>query len=176
MKTTTSKPRARPDVLVVLASTRVRDGRKARNPNLLIAIHELSDLIGRAFYGEIATRFDIGVAEWRVLLDLAGRPASSSAEIAAAWGMEKMTVSRAVRRLEAMGLVARRIDRKDRRRQTISLTLAGRRFYARVLPIANGRYRDIVSCLDRADIESLGKLLRRLIDRTRRLAAGSGGN
>lgn len=141
--------------------------------NLLVSIHELSNLIGRAFYGEIATQFGIGIAEWRVLLTLAHRSDATSVQIATTWSMEKMAVSRAVRRLERMRLVARRIDRRDKRRQILRLTGSGRRFYRRVLPIANARYREIISCLDHPDLASLGQLLDRLIGQTRRLAARS---
>ena len=89
--------------------------------------------------------------------------------------MEKMAVSRAVRRLERMRLVARRVDRLDKRRQILRLTATGRRFYARVLPVANARYREIVSCLNREDLASLRRLLDRLIRETGRLAVVRGG-
>jgi DNA-binding MarR family transcriptional regulator len=155
---------------------RQRQGRARGAPNLLVSIHKLSELIGRAFYGEIATEFALGVVEWRVLLTLAERPDATSAEIASAWAMEKMAVSRAVRRLEGMGLVSRRQDRRDKRRRFLRLTAAGRRHYRRVLPVASARYREIVSCLDPADVASLRRLLDRLIAQTARLAVGSKAN
>ena len=43
----------------------------------LSLVHVLSNRIGRAFHGEIETKFGITIAEWRVLLTLASekRPA-----------------------------------------------------------------------------------------------------
>jgi DNA-binding MarR family transcriptional regulator len=138
--------------------------------NVLASIHVLSRQIGRAFYGEIARRYGVGVPEWRVMLTLARRPAATSGEIAAQWAMEKMAVSRAVRRLERAGLVARRRVSNDRRRRALRLTAAGRRLYARILPAADARYRAIMACLGPAERAGLRRSLARLIAETGRLA------
>src|SRR5690606_38918091 len=67
--------------------------------NILAAVHVLSSRISRAFDARLAREFDVSPPEWRVLLTLAQRPGASANEITAAWAMEKMAVSRAVRRL-----------------------------------------------------------------------------
>jgi DNA-binding MarR family transcriptional regulator len=144
--------------------------RREPYPNLLISFHVLSSLIGRAFYGELASRFGIGIAEWRVLLTLAGRREATSVDLAAEWAMEKMAVSRAVRWLENGGYLARRADAADKRRQVLRLTPAGKRLCDRILPVANARYREIVDCLGSEELAALRVSIDRLISRTAELA------
>ena len=131
--------------------------------NVLAGIHVVSNLIGRAFFPEIASKWDIGLAEWRIVLTLAHMPGASAAEITALWGMEKMAVSRAARRLEKMGRVARTNDPKDGRRFTLSLTEAGRVLFKEVEPSATARYHEIVAVLDRSEREALHGALTKLI-------------
>lgn len=131
--------------------------------NVLAGIHVVSNLIGRAFFPEIASKWDLSLAEWRIVLTLAHRPGATAAEITSLWGMEKMAVSRAARRLEKMGRVARRNDPDDGRRFTLSLTKAGRTLFEKIEPAATARYRQIVAVLDRAEREALHNALTKLI-------------
>lgn len=130
--------------------------------NILAAVHVLSSRISRAFDARLAAHFDLSPPEWRVLLTLVQRPRVSANEIAALWAMEKMAVSRAVRRLERLGRVRRRIDRADRRRHALILTPEGRRLYRRILPMANERYREITAVLSRAERATLRRSLAKL--------------
>lgn len=135
----------------------------APSGNVLAGIHVVSNLIGRAFYPEIASKWDLSLAEWRIILTLAHRPGASAAEITSLWGMEKMAVSRAARRLEKMGRVERTNDPRDGRRYTLSLTEAGRALFEEVEPGATARYHEIVAVLDRAEREALHSALTKLI-------------
>jgi DNA-binding MarR family transcriptional regulator len=138
--------------------------------NLLASIHVMSRLIDRAFQSRISSRFDLSLAEWRVLLTLAGRPSATAAEIIEIWAMEKMAVSRAVRRLERMGRIAREQNSGDRRSYSLSLTASGRQVYEDILPTANARYREIFSQLSRDDLQSLRTTLDGLVEHTANLA------
>jgi DNA-binding MarR family transcriptional regulator len=137
--------------------------------NLLASIHVMSRLIDRAFQSRIATRFDLSLAEWRVILTLAERRSATAAEITAFWAMEKMAVSRAVRRLDRMGRIARRRNSGDRRSYALRLTAKGRRVYEEILPTANARYWEIFSELSRADLHFLRSTLDRLVEHTAKL-------
>jgi DNA-binding MarR family transcriptional regulator len=130
--------------------------------NILAAVHVLSSRISRAFDARLAARHALSPPEWRVLLTLAQRPGVSANEITALWAMEKMAVSRAVRRLERLGRIRRRIDGADRRRYVLILTPAGRRLYRRILPMANERYREITAVLTRAERATLRGALAKL--------------
>ena len=138
--------------------------------NLLTLIHVLSHQIGRAFHARISAEFDVTIAEWRVMLSLAQRPGATAGEIAETWAMEKMAVSRAVRRLERMGRIARRVKPEDRRSFTLALTEEGARLFARVVPAANARYREITSAATRNELSALAGVLTRLAEQARDLA------
>ena len=130
--------------------------------NILAAVHVLSSRISRAFDARLAKDYDLSPPEWRVLLTVAQDPDASANEITAAWAMEKMAVSRAVRRLERMGRIRRRIDGADRRRYALILTPEGRRLYRRILPMANARYREIVGVLTHGERQTLRRALAKL--------------
>ncbi|KAB7647393.1 MarR family winged helix-turn-helix transcriptional regulator [Polymorphobacter fuscus] len=81
-------------------------------------------------------RFGLTAAEWRVLaaVTAAGNPAQ--AELLAATGMDKMTISRAVAGLTSRRLLDRARDTADRRTLRLSPTAEGRRIHAIVAPQA----------------------------------------
>jgi len=130
--------------------------------NILAAVHVLSSRISRAFDAKLAKAYDVSPPEWRVLLTLAQHPEASANEITAAWAMEKMAVSRAVRRLERLGRIRRQVDGADRRRYALILTPEGRRLYRRILPMANARYREITAVLTHAERAMLRRALAKL--------------
>ena len=138
--------------------------------NPLALIHVLSMQIGRAFHARIATEFDVTIAEWRVLLSLSQRPAATANEIADIWAMEKMAVSRAVRRLEQMRRITRHVKPEDRRSYTLAMTEEGKRVFERVVPAANARYREITSAATRDELDILSHVLTKLVGQARDLA------
>ncbi len=138
--------------------------------NLLALIHVLSRQIGRAFQARINAEFDINITEWRVLLSLGQRPGATANEIAEEWAMEKMAVSRAVRRLERMGRISRRVKPDDRRSYALAMTGDGKRLFERVVPAANARYREITSAATRDELAVVSRVLTRLVGQARDLA------
>lgn len=138
--------------------------------NVLACVHVLSSQISGAFYPEVEARYDITLAEWRVLLTLVQRPNASAIEIASLWAMDKMAISRAVRRLDRMGRIRRQVSPHDRRSFTLSLTPKGKRLYARILPAANARYHEITADLSRSELASLRRILAKLLVRTAALS------
>ncbi len=138
--------------------------------NLLALIHVLSRQIGRAFHARINAEFDVTIAEWRVLLSLDQFPGATANEIAETWAMEKMAVSRAVRRLERMGRITRHVKPGDRRSYALAMTGDGKRLFERVVPAANARYREITSAATRDELAVVSRVLTRLAGQARDLA------
>ena len=138
--------------------------------NLLALIHVLSLQIGRAFHAQIAGEFEITIAEWRVLLSLSQRTGATANEIANIWAMEKMAVSRAVRRLERMQRITRSVKQEDRRSYALAITEDGKRLFERVVPAANARYREITSAATRDELAVLFRVLIKLVGQARNLA------
>lgn len=135
----------------------------APTENLLACIHVVSNLIGRAFYAEVESQWGVSLPEWRVMLTLKHHPGATAMEITELWGMDKMAVSRAARRLEEEGYVARSVDPADRRRFTLALTSKGARLYRQIEPGATARYHEIVAVLSREERAALHRALTRLI-------------
>jgi DNA-binding MarR family transcriptional regulator len=162
----TERPRSqKADRATERAGDRVIDRDGAPFDNVLAGVHVVSNLIGRAYDGEIAARWGLSLPEWRIVLTLMHHPGATASQITGLWGMEKMAVSRAARRLESQGRVRRTVQPSDRRRYTLDLTAAGRRLYAQVEPGATARYHEIVDVLDRAERAALHRSLAKLIAR-----------
>jgi DNA-binding MarR family transcriptional regulator len=132
--------------------------------NALTLVHLLSNRITRAFFAEIETRFGVSLPEWRVIMTLARYPELTAVEITTRWSMDKMTISRAIRRLEDSGRVRRTRHPQDRRSFTVSLTEDGQAFYDRVVPVANARYRAITACLEPQEAAQFRATLEKLIN------------
>jgi DNA-binding MarR family transcriptional regulator len=79
--------------------------------------------------------------------------------------MDKVAVSRAVASLLGAGRLQRTTAPKDRRRTHLSLTAAGTRVYARVVPMALEYERNLVAPLNKRDRATLDRLVRVLLGR-----------
>lgn len=131
--------------------------------DLLSDVHVLANLIGRAFSGQLDDSFGMSVPEWRVLLTLARHPGFTAAEITNRWAMDKMAISRAIQRLEGDGHISRDRNPSDRRSYKLGLTASGHALHQKILPAANKRYREFVSCLTREELAGLRGSLEKLI-------------
>lgn len=133
-----------------------------RHPHLLAGVHVVSNRISRAFAGEVTARHGVRLTEWRVLVSLVEEPGLTANAITRRWGLEKMAVNRAVRRLNQQGCVTVTPDPRDRRRLTLMLTAKGRRLFETVEPDATRRYREILALLDADERRALGRILAKL--------------
>ncbi len=131
--------------------------------DLLSDVHVLANLIDRVFSGQLDGSFGMSVPEWRVLLTLARHPGLTAAEITSRWAMDKMAISRAIQRLEGDGHISRDRNPNDRRSYKLSLTASGEALHRKILPTANKRYREFVSCLTREELANLRGSLEKLI-------------
>jgi len=107
-------------------------------------------------------RFAVNVTEWRILALLAIEPEISAARICHVIGFDKGPVSRTLAAMEERGLVAIKADRADGRTYSISLTAKGAATHDKVIAVALERVRRLLSCLSKAERETLIVLLRRV--------------
>ena len=135
----------------------------------LSLVHVLSNRIGRAFHGEIETKFGITISEWRVLMTLTSEKGVSAAEITNRWAMEKMMVNRAIQRLVDNGCITRERDPNDRRRYRLALTPRGRTLYDKIAPTTNKRYNELMSAIDSDETDALVRALQKIIQRAEQL-------
>lgn len=122
----------------------------------------LSNKLGKGAMRLYAGRYDIPLAEWRLLAALALEAPSSVNGLAEALGADKGWVSRTAASLMSKGLVDSRDDPSDGRRMEIDLSQAGRALHARIVPAAIARQRRLVSVLSPAERRSLDRILEKL--------------
>ena len=106
--------------------------------------------------------FDVGIETWRCLVLLAIYPSISAQQVSKIIGMDKASVSRCFKSMQAKGLVTMGLDVADGRLRIATLTKKGRALHDRILGIALERERALLSVLDEAEQETLIGLLRRL--------------
>lgn len=135
----------------------------------LTLVHILSNRIGRAFYGEVETKYGVTIAEWRVMLTVASEPGVSAAEITNRWAIEKMAVNRAIQRLVDNGHVSRTRDPDDRRSYRLALTAKGTKLYDKITPDADKRYQEIQSAVSNEELDVMVTALQKMIRRAEEL-------
>ena len=126
---------------------------------LILAVN----LIMRPFLEEHGKRLDLSLAEWRMLKALAAEPERSGEEIARSLYTDRMTASRALRRLEAKGRAARRKDPADRKRNLWSLTEAGWVLFDELSPLAKQWQDEVLSPLSAGERAVLSEALDKVI-------------
>lgn len=122
----------------------------------------LTNLTARPFAALFGNRFHLNLTEWRVLLTVADRPGVSAQELSDYTGLDKMSVSRTVRRLEAQGRLVREGNAADRRRRHLDLTEDGWSVYEEIARAAVRREQQIYAGLSAAELATLRVLLSKL--------------
>lgn len=129
-------------------------------------------IASNAVSGRIAelyqARFDLSIAEWRIMAVLGEAEARTQRELAALTLMDKVAVNRACKVLEGRGLVGRKPNAQDGRSHHVALTAAGRAIYGQIMPLA----RDLEGQLLEPFSAAERKVLRDLLARLRTAAGG----
>lgn len=127
----------------------------------------VTNLTARPFAALFGNRFHLNLTEWRVLLTVADRPGISAQELSDYTGLDKMSVSRTVRHLEAQGRLVREGNATDRRRRHIDLTDDGWAVYEEIARAAVRREQQIYAGLSASELATLRVLLSKLSARAR---------
>ncbi len=143
---------------------------------LSVLTNTISGAIARLY----ARRFGLTIPEWRVMAVLDRFGPLSANQVCRRTAMDKVRVSRAVARLVARGLVARRADPHDRRRAVLRLAAQGRAvlrlaaqgraIHHRIVPLARAREARLLAPLTPAERATLDRLLTKLQTRADELA------
>ena len=106
--------------------------------------------------------FDVGIETWRCLVLLAVENSISAQKVSKIIGMDKASVSRCFKSMQAKGLITLRLDADDGRVRIATLTPKGHKLHNQILGVALERERAFLSVLDDEEHETLIRLLRRL--------------
>ncbi|MCL2552804.1 MAG: MarR family transcriptional regulator [Actinomycetia bacterium] len=120
----------------------------------------------RAASGELARAVhpELESSAYGLLVRLAEAEPERATDLAAYFGVGKATMSRQLRALEDLGLVAREPDPADGRAFLVRLTDEGRERFSRVRTARRERYLRQLASWDRAEVAELARLLHRLND------------
>lgn len=131
----------------------------------------LSNIISRSVAQLYASRFELTIPEWRVMVVLGQEEAAGETmcanSVAARTAMDKVQVSRAVSRMLQAGLIDRAIDRDDRRRSVLRLTDKGHQVYAAIVPAALKYEEELLATLSSEQLETLNGLITSLTQAAR---------
>lgn len=136
-------------------------------------LSRLLNAVSDGLYRTYAPRFDLNVSQWRMLAAVAQLQPTSVTELTDYSGMDKVTISRAIREMVDRKLVRRELVQRDRRRSMLTLTDEGERIYREIAPAALRFERTLVSALRPDELEQLHSMVDRLIDRIAIMQLGS---
>jgi DNA-binding MarR family transcriptional regulator len=125
-------------------------------------LNVLSTIVSQGFARLYSERFGISIPQWRVVAVLGQHGGLTSKAIGKRTHMHKTMVSRAVSELERHGLVARQLNRIDRREAFLSLTNAGRRIYGEIVPLARDYAARLTADLTEADRAAFDRIVEML--------------
>lgn len=96
----------------------------------------LATALSRRLAERYEARFEISVAEWRIIIHLTQESEISIRDIYTRVDMDRARVTRAVQRLQARGLVSKLVNESDRRLIRLALTDSGRQMANEIAGIA----------------------------------------
>ncbi len=118
-------------------------------------INVLASRMSKELAAIYEARFNITIAEWRVIAHLAQNRNVSVREVHERVDMDKSKVSRAAATLESAGLIEKRVADADKRLVELQLTRKGRKVFADIEPLALAYERSALAALSRKEQAAL---------------------
>lgn len=122
----------------------------------------LSNRISQGIACEYEEKFQLSIAEWRVMAVLGEEKDLSALEVGERTAMDKVAVSRAVSKLLDAGRLERKFAADDKRRSVLSLSAKGSKVYDQVVPLALSYEGNVLEKLSQSEKEQLDNLLTKL--------------
>lgn len=145
---------------------------KRHGPNTMLDLDQflpyrlslLSNQISQGIARTYEEKFGLGVTEWRVIAILGRFPGISATEVTEKSAMDKVAVSRAVRKLLEAGRIERLDNDNDRRAKHLHLSPAGQAVYDAIVPAALAYEKRLLAALGDDERKELDYLLTRLME------------
>jgi DNA-binding MarR family transcriptional regulator len=125
-------------------------------------LNRLAAAVSQHLSAVYRARFALEIPEWRVMATVGQDLGCTAQHVADSTRMHKTRVSRAIAQLARRGLIERLASERDRRERALRLTRAGRRLYAKLVPLALARERALLACMSGAERRCLLRGLDRL--------------
>jgi DNA-binding MarR family transcriptional regulator len=144
-----------------------RSPRASRAPlldsSLFFKLVRVVNLTARPFVETLARAHQLSLNEWRVMVVLANHPGATASELAAATGLDKMSISRAIAALSRSGRLTKQPDASDGRRTLLWLSADGRRVFQTIGASAKRREQHLFGRLDATELAQLERSVDRLL-------------
>src|SRR5262245_32413726 len=122
-------------------------------------LNRLADAVSRELAMLYKDRYGLTRPEWRTLATLGQFGTMTASAVSRHSTMHKNKVSRAVAELERRRWLLRKTDPGDRRIEHLALTVAGRKVYRELVPIARDFEARLLQKLDGRDRAAIPKAL-----------------
>ncbi len=129
--------------------------------DMLILMHDVARMM-RTRFDQCARAYGMTRAQWVILARLERQPGMTQNEMASLCEVEPVTVGRLVDRLEASGLLERRLDPADRRIRRLHLLAASQPVVDEIRRYKNELFAGVTGGLDKKDIETVINVLLRM--------------
>lgn len=126
------------------------------------SLHHLSFVLDRQSDQVLLSKFGIGFSQFKILMVLNGQADIQQKEIAACLGQTEASVSRQIKLLLEMGLVASRYDASNRRQRITSLTTKGASCISSALEALEMHFRPVFTSLTDKQIYDLDITLQKM--------------
>jgi DNA-binding MarR family transcriptional regulator len=114
--------------------------------------------------GEALSRHQILTGQWSLLRVLWDEDNLSQIEVAKRMKIERASLTIMLNTVEKAGLITRRVDAGDRRKQLISLTRKGRAYQKLLVPLGMRVNEAALAGLSKREVSTLRSLLQRVTD------------
>ncbi|MFT4939082.1 MAG: DNA-binding MarR family transcriptional regulator [Paraglaciecola sp.] len=122
----------------------------------------LTNRISQSLAEKYSSNFGINAHEWRILAALGEGGELSAVAITNRIAMDKVTVSRTVKKLIEKGLVFKSLDSRDQRSHELALSKTGFKMYQQLVPIALEHEKKMTAKLSLKEKNDLLRLLSKL--------------
>ncbi len=123
----------------------------------------LSNTVSQGISSAYRRQYGLSVTEWRVIAVLGRFPGLTASEITQRTAMDKVAISRAVKRLLEKGLLERSPHSEDRRRMPLKLAeREGRALFEEVVPMALDYERKFLAALTADELARFRRMLGKL--------------
>ena len=119
----------------------------------------LSNTISMGISEIYEEKYALTITEWRTMAILGSFPNSTASEIVQKTALDKVAISRAVKKLLERNFVERKTDAEDRRRQALRLSVLGQEVYNEIIPKAQNYENLYIAQLDQQDLEDLNRIV-----------------
>jgi DNA-binding MarR family transcriptional regulator len=138
---------------------------RARTARRLAYLFKHAERLISELHVDALAPFDIHARDLGVLLAIDSIEPASQQQIAQRMGVDRTTMVALIDALEAKGIIARRPDTEDRRRNVVELTPAGRDILRQAIAASDKAEAELLSPLSPEESEQLRALLARVLAR-----------